>query len=54
VSSALKINGVFTIISVSLAAVVCIYSIVLLVRHFSIEPRAESVYPYWLNSNKGT
>jgi hypothetical protein len=45
-SSALKIRRVFIITSLSLAAVVCICSIVLLVRDFCIKPRAESVYPY--------
>jgi hypothetical protein len=46
VSSAPKISRAFTITAVNLAAVVCICSIVPLVRDFYIEPRAESVYPY--------
>jgi hypothetical protein len=46
VSSALNVSRVVTITSVSVAAVVCLYSIVLLVRNFYMEPRAVNAYPY--------
>ena len=45
-SPARKIGRVLTIASVGLAAVVCIYAIALLVRDFTVKPRAESVHPY--------
>jgi hypothetical protein len=46
VSSTLKLKRVFTVAAIVLAVAAGLFFAVLLIRDFSIEPRAERVYPY--------